>query len=167
MDSYLEQLQQELENAMAGATPSDLAKGAEGKWSSGQILEHLYLTYRGTNKGIAKCLEAGAPLATRATLKQRVQSFVVLDLGYFPNGRKSPERVIPRGMACEEVSRAILPEIRQMQSGLADCERRFGARTKVLDHLILGPLTAGQWRKFHLMHGRHHARQIRQRLGRA
>jgi hypothetical protein len=167
MDSYLEPLQQELEDAMAGATPADLAKGPAGKWNSGQILEHLYLTYRGTNKGIAKCLETGAPLATRATLKQRVQGFVVLNLGYFPDGRKSPERVIPQGMPCEEVSRAILPEIRQMRSGLAECERRFGSRTKVLDHLILGPLTAAQWRKFHLMHGRHHARQIRQRLGRA
>jgi hypothetical protein len=26
---------------------------------------------------------------------------------------------------------------------------------------MLGPLTAGQWRKFHLIHGRHHAKQIR------
>jgi hypothetical protein len=26
----------------------------------------------------------------------------------------------------------------------------------------LGPLTGAQWRKFHLVHGRHHARQIRQ-----
>lgn len=167
MDAYLERLQQELESAMAGATTEDLMKSPAGKWNSGQILEHLYLTYKGTNKGIAKCLESGAPLVTRATLKQRVQGFVVLDLGYLPDGLKAPERVIPRGMPCEEVSRAILPEIRQMQSGLADCEHRFGARTKVLDHLILGPLTAAQWRKFHLVHGRHHARQIRQRLGKA
>jgi Protein of unknown function (DUF1569) len=167
MDAYLERLQKELEDAMAGATLADLGKGPAGKWNSAQILEHLFLTYKGTNKGIAKCLETGAPLATRATLKQRVQCFVVLDLGYFPSGRKSPERVNPQGMPCEEVSRSILPEIRQMESGLADCERRFGARTKVLDHLILGPLTAAQWRKFHLTHGRHHARQIRQRLGRA
>jgi len=167
MDSYLERLQQELENAMAGAIPADLGKGPAGKWSPAQILEHLLLTYRGTNKGIRKCLETGAPLATRATLKQRLQGFVVLDLGYLPEGRKSPERLIPRGIPCEEVSRAILSEIQQMQSGLADCERRFGARTKVLDHLFLGPLTAAQWRKFHWMHGRHHARQIRQRLGRA
>jgi hypothetical protein len=33
-----------------------------------------------------------------------------------------------------------------------------------MDHLILGPLTAGQWRKFHWVHGQHHARQIRERL---
>jgi hypothetical protein len=30
-----------------------------------------------------------------------------------------------------------------------------------LDHPILGPLTGGQWRKFHLVHGLHHVKQIR------
>jgi hypothetical protein len=33
-----------------------------------------------------------------------------------------------------------------------------------MDHPFLGPLTASQWRKFHLVHGRHHARQIRERM---
>jgi hypothetical protein len=28
-------------------------------------------------------------------------------------------------------------------------------------------LTAGEWRKFHWVHGRHHARQIRERIGTA
>jgi hypothetical protein len=27
--------------------------------------------------------------------------------------------------------------------------------------MILGPLTIRQWRKFHLIHGRHHIKQIR------
>jgi hypothetical protein len=167
MDAYLERLQKELEDAMDGATLDELGKGPAGKWSSAQILEHLFLTYKGTNKGIAKCLETGAPLATRATPKQRALRFMVLDLGYFPKGRKSPNLAIPRGLPCEEVSRAILPEIRQMEAGLADCEHRFGTRTKVFDHPMLGPLTCTEWRKLHLMHGQHHARQIRQRLGRA
>ena len=43
---------------------------------------------------------------------------------------------------------------------IAQCEERYGARVKVLDHPVLGPLTAKQWRKFHLIHGRHHVRQI-------
>src|ERR1700721_2221583 len=30
---------------------------------------------------------------------------------------------------------------------------------------ILGPLTAGQWRKFHLVHGMHHVKQIRRLRG--
>jgi hypothetical protein len=66
-------------------------------------------------------------------------------------------------MPPEEVQQAIVPELQRMALGLDDCERRFGTRTKIMDHLFLGPLTADEWRKFHWVHGRHHARQIRQR----
>jgi hypothetical protein len=67
-------------------------------------------------------------------------------------------------MAPAEAKRVITPELQQMGSGLDDCERRFGSRTKIMDHPILGPLTAEEWRKFHWVHGRHHVRQIRERM---
>jgi hypothetical protein len=35
----------------------------------------------------------------------------------------------------------------------------------LLDHPILGPLTAAQWMKFHRVHGMHHVKQM-QRLRR-
>ncbi|MGD1216455.1 MAG: DUF1569 domain-containing protein [Terriglobales bacterium] len=167
MNSYLERLRQELEDAIGGASPSALAQAPAGKWNAAQILEHLFLTYKNTNRGMAKCLERGAPLATRATLKQRVATLLVVNLGYLPGGRKAPERATPRGMSPEDVQQAIAPELQKMGSGLDDCERRFGARTKIMDHPFLGPLTADEWRKFHWVHGRHHARQIRERIGKS
>jgi len=167
MDSYLERLRRELEDATGGATADALAQAPAGKWSAAQILEHLFLTYQNTNRGLAKCLAQGAPLVTRATLNHRVATLLVVNLGYLPGGRKSPERVTPRGMPPEEVQQAIAPELEKMDSVLDDCERRFGARTKIMDHLILGPLTAREWRRFHWVHGRHHARQIRERMGKA
>jgi len=163
MDSHLERLQQELEKALAAATPAAMSTAPSGKWTPVQILEHLYLTYEGTNRGLSKCLETGAPLATRATFKNRLQTFAVVTLQYFPSGRKSPERATPRGMPSDELLRVIFPEIRQMGSSLAECQRRFGARTKILDHPILGPLTSREWSKFHLVHGLHHVRQLRER----
>ncbi len=165
MVSSLERLRQELEDAIGSASPSALAQAPAGKWNAGQILEHLFLTYKNTNRAMAKCVEQGAPLATRATVKQRMAALLVVKFGYLPEGRQAPERVIPRGMPPEEVERAIVSELQKMGSGLDDCERRFGARTKIMDHPFLGPLTAGEWRKFHWVHGRHHARQIRQRMG--
>jgi len=51
-----------------------------------------------------------------------------------------------------------------MSAGLDDCERKFGAATKIMDHPIIGPLAAGQWRKFHWCMA-HHARQLRERMG--
>ncbi len=167
MDSYLERLRQELEDAIGDASPSDLAQAPVGKWNAAQILEHLFLTYKSTNRGLAKCLEQGTPLVTRARLKHRVAALLVVNLGYVPAGRKAPERATPRGIPPEEVQRAIAPELQRMGSGLDDCECRFGAGTKIMDHPFLGPLTADEWRKFHWVHGRHHARQIRERIGTA
>ncbi len=167
MDSYLERLRQELEDAIGGASPSALAQAPVGKWNAAQILEHLFLTYKSTNRGLAKCLERGTPLATRGTLKHRMAALLVVNLGYMPAGLKTPELATPRGMPSEEVQQALAPELQKMDSILDDCERRFGAGTKIMDHPFLGPLTAGEWRRLHWVHGRHHARQIRERIGTA
>ena len=164
MDSYLERLQGELQSAIAAAGHE---QAPAGKWSVVQILEHLFLSYKYTNKGIGKCLEKGVPLATGATFRHRIGRLLVVRLGYLPGGRKAPERATPRGMDAQEVQQAIFPEIQRMGLGLRNCENKFGPRAKIMDHPILGPLTAAQWRKFHWVHGRHHARQIRQRLGKS
>jgi DinB superfamily len=167
MDSYLERLRQELEEATDGVSAESLAQAPPGKWNAAQILEHLLLTYKGTNAGLAKCCEQGTPLGTRATWKDHIGRTLVVDLGYMPGGRAAPERTKPRGMAVDGVRSATLVELEKMRASLDDCERRFGARAKILDHLIFGPLTAGQWRKFHWVHGRHHLRQVRERVGKA
>jgi len=164
MNSYLERLRRELEDAVGSASPGHLAKGPAEKWSAAQILEHLFLTYKHTSRGLEKCLEQGAPSATQPTLRDRFATVLVLNIGYFPNGRKAPERSIPRGMSPDEVQQAITLELRKLDSILDDCVRKFGGRTKILDHPVLGPLTADQWSKFHWIHGRHHARQIRERI---
>lgn len=167
MDSYIERLRHELEEATRRASASDLAQPPPGKWNAAQILEHLFLTYKNTNRGLAKCFEQGAPLATRATFGHRMATLLVVNIGYMPGGRKAPERALPRGMPPQDVQRDLIPELMRMGSGLDDCERRFGAGAKIMDHPFLGPLTAGEWRKFHWVHGRHHVRQIRMRIGKS
>lgn len=167
MTSPLDRLQKELESALAGTTADSLTQAPEGKWSIAQILEHLFLTYRNTTKGLNKCLEAGTPLAARATAMQRLATVFLLTTGYFPSGRKAPERTLPRGMPPSEVHPGIFAEMQAMAAQLDACERKFGANTKILDHPVIGPLTIAQWRKFHWIHGRHHAKQIRARSGKA
>ncbi len=51
--------------------------------------------------------------------------------------------------------------IAEMDDMIARCEEKFGLSRKLLDHPILGPLTGEEWRKFHLVHGLHHVKQIR------
>jgi len=55
MDSCLEQLLNAITSATRGMTVEELTRHPEGKWSSAQILEHLYLTYTGTAKGFERC----------------------------------------------------------------------------------------------------------------
>jgi hypothetical protein len=129
------------------------------KWCAAEVLEHLYLTYNGTIKGFERVLEAGKPMVGRASMRQRLRTLVVLGFSHLPEGRKAPKQTVPRGLPVDKVRSEVVVKIAAMDVIIARCETRFG-RGKVLDHPILGPLTAGQWRKFHLIHGQHHVKQI-------
>jgi hypothetical protein len=160
MDTYLQRLQDAIASATLGLDLAALTRHPEGKWCAAQILEHLYLTYAGSVKGFERCLREGRPLARAVTAKERVATLLVTSLGYFPEGRKAPERTIPLGMAAEEVVKALEAKLASMDHLITQCETRFGRSTRILDHPVLGPLTARQWRKFHLVHGQHHVKQI-------
>jgi hypothetical protein len=160
MDSHLEKLRNALESAVEGMSKEQLSWHPAGKWCAAEVLEHLYLSYTGTIKGFEKVMTGGKPLATRASMKNRVQTFVVVGFGYLPEGRKAPSNTQPRGLAVEKVRSEIGEKIGAMDSIIAECEKRFGRRVRLLDHPILGPLTATEWRKFHLVHGMHHRKQI-------
>jgi len=159
MDSLLAELQQTLNAAIKGMSDEQMKWHPAEKWCAAQVLEHLYLTYTGTIKGFEHVIQAGRPLATPASMKHRLRSFVVLGLNYLPAGRKAPKNTVPRGLAMEKIRTEVGLKIAEMDSIVGQCERKFGF-AKLLDHPILGPLTAAQWRKFHLLHGRHHGKQI-------
>jgi hypothetical protein len=163
MDPHLEKLQSELLSAIEKLSPEESNQHLPGKWCATEILEHLYLTYTGTIKGFSRVLEVGRPKVTPPTWKQRAGTMVVLGFGHLPSGRESPAMARPRGLPPEKVRAEIAAKISEMDAMLATCETKFGLGAKVLDHVILGPLTIAQWRKFHLVHGRHHIKQI-QRL---
>jgi hypothetical protein len=158
--SHLKKLQTELAQAIAGLTPEKLGWHPPGKWCAAEIIEHLYLTYTGTTKGFSRVLAAAQPPTTPATWIQRRNVLVVLGLGYLPPGRQAPSFSRPRGLPLEKVMAEIVPKITEMDEMITRSEETHG-RGKLLDHAILGPLTGAEWRKFHLIHGRHHIKQIR------
>jgi hypothetical protein len=160
MHSDLQRLHEAIASAIDGMSLGDLTRHPEGKWSAAEVLEHLYLTYRGTVKGLERCLQQGKPLARTPNFPDRVKALVVVGLGYMPEGRRAVERTTPRGTPAEEVVRNLRPQIALLDDTIAQCESRFGEGTRVLDHPVLGPLTGQQWRKFHWVHGRHHVKQI-------
>ena len=169
MDSHLKKLQQALHEATAGMSAEERSWHPPGKWCADEVLEHLYLTYMGTIRGFARALEAGKPPARRATFGQRARILLVVRLGYMPEGRSAPAGVVPRGAAAGMVSAEIGRKIAEMDEIIGRCERELGGGKfrgrAIMEHPILGPLTAGQWRKFHLVHGMHHVKQIRRLRG--
>jgi hypothetical protein len=160
MHSYLQRVQQAIDDAVRGLTLEQLAWHREGKWSAAAILEHLSLSYSGTAKGLQRCLDAGRPSITPPSARQRVASFVVTTLRYMPPGRKAPAMVVPKGAPPETVLADVGRNLAAADDSITRCEARFGSRVKIANHPILGPLTARQWRTFHLVHARHHMKQI-------
>jgi hypothetical protein len=160
MDSRLEKLRESLPSAVEGLSSEQLSWHLPGKWCAAEVLEHLYLTYTGTITGLERVIRKGKPLASRASLAQRLLTFVVVALGHMPAGQRAPTVVRPRGLPAEQVRNEIGAKLAAMDAIIAHCEARFGRRVKLLDHPILGPLTATQWRKLHRVHGRHHEKQL-------
>jgi len=141
-----------------------MSQAADGKWSPLQVLEHLVLSYTATTKGLLRAMEAGRPQRAKRTLTHRMSGVYVLVLGRFPSGIEAPRQIVPGAGLGSDPMRRFNDALVAMDASLTDSERRFGSRTRVLPHPILGPLTAQQWRRFHQVHGRHHLKQIVARL---
>ncbi len=141
-------------------TPEELRWHPPGKWSAAEILEHLYLTYTGSTKGFARAMESGT-IDKRPNLKQRAGAFMVLELGYFPEGVQAPVPTRPKGSKSQIILTEITSKISEMDAMMCRCETKFGSRAKISEHPFLGPFSITQWRKFHLRHGLHHLGQIK------
>ena len=150
---------------LRGRADSEWERGPAGKWTPAQIVEHLAL-------GLALSAETFQARKNHAPMKRRprtpaekIAKLFIFGLRWFPPGRKAPERTTPASQiarasaeahflaaveAWDQVDRALLPE------------RRADLFVK---HPRMGDLTVEEWMRFHLIHARHHARQIRQRLG--
>jgi hypothetical protein len=162
VDPHLKRLHEEISNAIHGLSAKELTRHRPDKWCIAEILEHLYLTYTGTTKGLSRVFASDKTPGNVPTLRQRLRAFAVTGVGYFPTGVKSPPVAMPRGLPAEKAVSEIASKIAEMGEMMSRCETKFGSQTKVLDHPVLGPFSVSQWRKFHLVHGRHHLKQIRQ-----
>jgi hypothetical protein len=107
---------------------------------------------------LQRTVPEGKPVR-RPTLKEFIGAIYVTRLGLFPEGRKSPEHAEPRGVAAQDVVTQIRQNLIDMDRELEVAERKLG-RKRIGVHPVLGPLTAKGWRSFHLVHGRHHLKQI-------
>lgn len=148
-------------------SPEDWRYAAPGQWSSAQILEHLLLSYKATTKGAQTALQTGKPLGGQPKLKDKLATFYVARLGLIPLGRKAPKQAMPGPDAEFQSLRQFNDALVAMDATLTDAEKRFGRSVKILDHPILGPLNARDWRLVHRTHALHHLKQITKRVRQA
>ncbi len=138
--------------------------GPVGKWKIQQIVEHLTLTYSSTEALIASRIAKGRPTEAKPTVLQHCVRFVVLNLGYFPRGIPAPAAVLPAPAADvlngDQITSRFSDELERMDALLDEASLLFGERNIVASHVRLGPLSPDQWRRFHFIHGLHHAGQI-------
>jgi len=131
MSEYIPRLQEAIASSIRGMGREDLLRRPEGKWSTAEVLEHLYLTYTGTVKSCERSLGSERPPVTLQTPKQRFKTLIVVTLGYFPSGIQSPRHVLPKGTPVEQVIADIVQQISAMDELLARCELRHGKRKKL------------------------------------
>lgn len=160
MSPQLKRIRTRAETVTRDFTAEDWAASRPGKWSAGEIFEHLILSFSGTTKGLLRAMELAEPVCREVTVRDRVAQFYVVQLGIFPGGRKSPNSAQPTGVPLHDPLRRFNDALVAMNATLFDAERRFGNKTRLLEHPALGPLTAEQWRRFHRVHAFHHLAQI-------
>ncbi len=165
MDVYIEWTRKEIEEATRGATPEALKSAPAGKWSAAQVLEHLLITYRTSTKLFERLRTTDEKFPPQ-NLKQQVGTFLITVVGYFPGGRKSPEFAVPTGSVDpQSILQDIYLQLERMDAALRELEAVKGRSGPIGTHPVLGPLTPGQWRRFHHCHTRHHMKQVQERAG--
>lgn len=138
--------------------------GEDHAWSTHDVIEHLVLTYRGTVAQVEKYRRRGTVSSRKPKFREIAERTVVITFGHFPRGIPAPEFVSPGkhailALSGEALANVFEQELERMDAELDACKHLFRAQ-KFAAHFRLGPLSAQQWRRFHLVHGRHHLAQL-------
>jgi len=141
-------------------TGDELVWHPQAKWSAAEILEHLSLAYSRTSERMQPLLEQDLGEMRGRTSREWIGGVIVLKLGRIPAGRKAPEALSPKGMDPAKARALVEERLCQLDAVTERCEERFGEKTRVLVHSILGPLSTSEWRRFHCVHTFHHMKQI-------
>jgi len=160
MNTYLRSAREAIDDATHGLTPAAIGRAVEGRWSIGEILEHLTLAFRANAVALEKVLASGELRARRPSITQRLGRIVVTDFGYFPRVEAPettrPTRAIPADRAVSEIRDAL----DRLDGTLARIAARFGEDAPVSNHPYFAGMTVHYWRKFHWRHTVHHMAQV-------
>jgi DinB family protein len=167
----LDQTRDVLAAPLAGCSAGQVTRHPAGdptRWSARQIVEHLCATWGSTIGGIEDRLQKGRPLRTRPTLAQRGRQLAVCEFGFLPRKREAPPAVRPTDAPGVPLTGdELIVRFSATLAAMDDALNRIEPQAKdapVMTHFLLGPLNVRQWRRFHRVHARHHAAQIKRAI---
>jgi hypothetical protein len=149
---------------LAGRPEADWYRAPPGKWSPAQIVHHLAIAIDSSGRAFESRRNHAAMRRRPRTARELVRYCLVMYAGWAPPGSEAPAAVRP----AERPDRAAVE--RQLRDGV---ERFLRLERELLParrddlfvrHPVLGDLTFPEWRRFHVWHCAHHAKQIRARL---
>lgn len=175
MHQDFEILRNELEQVLDGLNTSQTQLRTHGdadRWTIQQTVSHLLLSYAATERVFEARLEKGRGTRAKPSLTQRLAQAVIVRGGIFPPGRTAPAMVWPTpdeaGVPGKALSERIDAALRSLDGRMAAGECLLGTQCQGISHVMLGPMSVPQWRRFQLVHGRHHMKflgKIRKEFG--
>ena len=149
---------------LAGRSDDEWFRAPPGVWCAGEVVDHLAIAIE--NSAEAFTLRADKPPMQRRPrpVIQTLASHLLLTTGWFPPGRRAPERTLPSPRPERASTEARL---RAGVAAFLDLERRLlpqRAFDLYVKHPVLGDLTLGEFMTFHVHHAAHHRKQIVRRI---
>ena len=150
---------------LKGASDEQWARSRDGRWSPGQVVDHLATALTVCAQGFND--RAAKPPMTRRprTPKEFVARTIVFNTGWFPGNPKAPPATVP---APQPDRRATETKLRTAVAALLELQRTLlpaRATDLYLKHPRFGDLTLPEFMHFHVRHAVHHRKQIVERLG--
>jgi hypothetical protein len=144
----------------AGRPDAAWSRTPPGKWSPGQVVDHVTTAIENSARGFRSRLDKPPMRRRPRTPVQVVACAVIFATGWIPPGRKAPETALPKAAPdraeTEQRLRAAVGEMLELERLLLPAR----ARDLFVKHPILGDLTITEWQTFHVRHAAHHRKQI-------
>ena len=133
-------------------------------WTVRQVVEHLVLSMDATCKELEQRLEKGrVQRRVQRTRAEWALQLMVLSMGHMPRGVPAIPETVP---ATEEGTVGVRDLVAQLEAAIEkmdatfDQARQMFGMERVGRHFLLGPLRVDQWRRYHVLHLRHHLKQV-------
>ena len=118
----------------------------------------------GTRTTLQERLTKGRPgRHVRRCRTEWALQLMILSAGHMPRGVGAPRETTPKEnlppTGVRELVQRLETAIESLDATMDECRHRFGME-RVGRHFLLGPLRIDQWRRYHVLHLRHHLTQV-------